>query len=83
MSLHHVREAFGISFFSVFEERLMSAPQQSPGLRRRGASPDGCQLEAAQGTGPTEDAVPQQRVQIDAGAKSAVSEASRGRMRST
>lgn len=73
VSLHCVREAFGILFlFFLFLKRLILAPQQSPGLRSRRASPEGCQLEAAQGTVPTEDAVPQRRVQIDTGSKSAV-----------
>lgn len=30
VSLHRVQEAFGISSLSVFKERLILAPQQSP-----------------------------------------------------
>lgn len=74
VSLHRVREAFGIfvSFFFLFLKRLISAPRRRPGLRGRRASPEGCRLEAARGTVPAEDAVPQRRVQTDTGSKSAV-----------
>lgn len=72
VSLHRVQEAFGISILSVFKDRLILAPQQSPRLHSRRAPPAGCRAEAAQGTVPAEDAVSQRRVQMDTGSKSAV-----------
>lgn len=42
VSLHRVQEAFGISILSVFKDRLILAPQQSPRLHSRRAPPAGC-----------------------------------------